>query len=41
MARIITFREAVNEALLQEMERDPKVIAMGEDVIGGSGAKRK
>jgi len=38
MARIITFREAVNEALLQEMERDPKVIAMGEDVIGGSGA---
>ena len=39
MARIITFREAVNEALLQEMERDPKVIAMGEDVIGGSGAK--
>ena len=38
MPRIITFREAVNEALLQEMERDQSVIAMGEDVIGGSGA---
>ena len=38
MPRIISFREAVNEALLQEMERDQRVIAMGEDVIGGSGA---
>ena len=38
MPRIITFREAVNEALLQEMQRDQSVIAMGEDVIGGSGA---
>ena len=38
MPRIISFREAVNEALLQEMERDQSVIAMGEDVIGGSGA---
>ncbi len=34
MPRIISFREAVNEALLQEMERDQSVIAMGEDVIG-------
>ncbi len=30
--RIITFREALNEALDQEMARDPKVIVMGEDV---------
>ncbi|MEM4866878.1 MAG: alpha-ketoacid dehydrogenase subunit beta [Sulfolobales archaeon] len=30
--RIITFVEALNEALAQEMERDPNVIVMGEDV---------
>lgn len=30
--RIITFAEALNEALMQEMERDPNVIVMGEDV---------
>ncbi|MCS7108383.1 MAG: alpha-ketoacid dehydrogenase subunit beta [Sulfolobales archaeon] len=30
--REITFVEALNEALLQEMERDPTVIVMGEDV---------
>ncbi len=33
-----SFREAVNEALRQEMERDPTVILMGEDVAGGMGA---
>lgn len=33
--RNITYREAVNEALAQEMERDPSVIVMGEDVAGG------
>ncbi|MEM0361864.1 MAG: alpha-ketoacid dehydrogenase subunit beta [Sulfolobales archaeon] len=30
--REITFVEALNEALLQEMERDPNIIVMGEDV---------
>jgi pyruvate dehydrogenase E1 component beta subunit len=30
--REITFVEALNEALMQEMERDPNVIVMGEDV---------
>lgn len=30
--RVITFVEALNEALAQEMERDPNVIVMGEDV---------
>ena len=35
--RIITFREARNEALHQEMERDPSVIVLGEDVAGGAG----
>ena len=34
---VITFREAVNQALRQEMERDEKVILMGEDVAGGAG----
>ena len=33
-----SFRQAINEALRQEMERDPTVILMGEDVAGGMGA---
>lgn len=32
-----TMREALNEALFQEMHRDPSVIVMGEDVSGGAG----
>lgn len=31
--RVITFVEAVREALDREMERDPNVIVMGEDVV--------
>src|SRR4051794_11931447 len=38
MARRITFMQAINEALAQEMERDPTVVGFGEDVVGGSGA---
>jgi len=38
MARTITYREAVNEALAQEMERDESVIVMGEDNAGGEGS---
>jgi acetoin:2,6-dichlorophenolindophenol oxidoreductase subunit beta len=38
MARNITFQQAINEALAQEMERDPTVVVFGEDVVGGSGA---
>lgn len=38
MARIISMKDAVNEALDQEMSRDPTVIMMGEDIVGGSGA---
>ena len=34
--RTLTFREAINEALAQEMERDSKVVLMGEDVAGGA-----
>src|SRR6476646_5575517 len=33
-----TYRQAINEALRQEMERDPRVILMGEDIAGGLGS---
>lgn len=32
-----SFRQAINEALRQEMRRDPRVILMGEDIAGGRG----
>ncbi len=32
-----TFREAINEALRQEMRRDETVIILGEDIAGGAG----
>ena len=38
MARKLSFRNAINEALAQEMERDTRVIVIGEDVSGGTGA---
>ncbi len=38
MARKISFKDAINEALDQEMTRDPTVIVMGEDIVGGSGS---
>ncbi len=38
MARKISFKEAINEALDQEMSRDPTVICMGEDIVGGAGS---
>lgn len=38
MARSISYREAINEALRQEMRRDERVVVMGEDVAGGAGA---
>ncbi|HEY3597305.1 MAG TPA: alpha-ketoacid dehydrogenase subunit beta [Paraburkholderia sp.] len=37
MARKITFSQAINEALSQEMARDESVIVMGEDNAGGEG----
>jgi pyruvate dehydrogenase E1 component beta subunit len=33
--RKITLRQAINEALAEEMERDPKVFMMGEDIATG------
>ena len=41
MARSISYREAINEALAQEMERDESVIVMGEDNAGGAGLARR
>ena len=34
---IKTYREALTEALMIEMDRDERVIIMGEDVAGGAG----
>tara|TARA_B100001123_G_scaffold450810_1_gene624009 strand:- start:2879 stop:3892 length:1014 start_codon:yes stop_codon:yes gene_type:complete len=33
-----TFRQAVHEALAQEMRRDPTVVIVGEDISGGLGS---
>jgi len=33
-----SFRQAISEALTLEMERDPRVVIIGEDVAGGRGA---
>lgn len=38
MARKISYQQAINEALDQEMERDETVVIMGEDVAGGLGS---
>ena len=37
VSREIRYREAINEALRQEMERDENVIIMGEEIAGGAG----
>jgi pyruvate/2-oxoglutarate/acetoin dehydrogenase E1 component len=39
MARKISMRQAINEALDQEMARDPTVFIMGEDIAGGAGGE--
>lgn len=38
MARILSYRQALSEAFRQEMERDPTIIMLGEDIAGGKGA---
>ena len=40
MARI-TFMQAINEALAQELERDPTVVVFGEDNAGGAGLRAR
>ena len=32
-----SYRQALNEALFDEMRRDPRVVVMGEDICGGAG----
>src|SRR6202011_5866927 len=34
--RQMTYAQAINEAIQQEMRRDPRVILLGEDVAGGA-----
>jgi pyruvate dehydrogenase E1 component beta subunit len=38
MARKLNMKDAINEAIDQEMRRDPTVIVMGEDIVGGTGS---
>ncbi len=38
MTRKISYQQAINEAIRQEMEADPTVVLFGEDVAGGAGA---
>ena len=37
MARMLSIKDAINEAIDQEMQRDNTVIMMGEDIAGGAG----
>ena len=36
MSRQLTMKAAISEAIDQEMSRDPTVIMMGEDIVGGA-----
>lgn len=38
MSRVLTYSQAINEALAIEMARDATVVLFGEDVAGGAGA---
>src|SRR6201991_4553634 len=38
MARKVSYQQAIAEAIAQEMDRDPTVVIMGEDIAGGMGA---
>lgn len=37
MARLLTIKDSINEALRQAMEMDDRVILLGEDIAGGAG----
>jgi pyruvate dehydrogenase E1 component beta subunit len=36
MMRTLSFREAINEAIHLEMNRDPTIVLLGEDIAGGA-----
>ncbi|MEE4463544.1 alpha-ketoacid dehydrogenase subunit beta, partial [Azotobacter chroococcum] len=38
MARKISYQQAINEAMAQEMRRDETVFLIGQDIAGGAGA---
>ena len=40
MAKIM-FKDAINQAIVQEMERDESVILMGLDVAGAAGTEQE
>jgi acetoin:2,6-dichlorophenolindophenol oxidoreductase subunit beta len=37
VSRKLTIKDAINEALRQEMDADPRVVLFGEDIAGGAG----
>jgi acetoin:2,6-dichlorophenolindophenol oxidoreductase subunit beta len=39
MARLVRTKDALNEAIRQEMRRDESVFIMGEDIVGGASTK--
>jgi acetoin:2,6-dichlorophenolindophenol oxidoreductase subunit beta len=39
MARMLSIKDAINEAIDQEMTRDSTVVMMGEDIVGGAGTQ--
>jgi acetoin:2,6-dichlorophenolindophenol oxidoreductase subunit beta len=41
MTRVLSYLQAVGEALRQEMQQDPSVVVFGEDNIGGTGCDGK
>jgi acetoin:2,6-dichlorophenolindophenol oxidoreductase subunit beta len=40
MDRLLNTKDAINEAIKQEMQRDDRVFIMGEDIAGGAGHKQ-
>ena len=39
--RILSYRDAINEALRQEMERNPDIVLLGEDIAGAAGRREQ
>ena len=39
MTRILNFADALKEAMIQELQRDPTVVVYGEDIVGGTGGR--